>query len=69
MRMKEKTLTRIRKFTEDRHWEKFHSPANLAKSISIEACDPVCERERQQRRCKGRNLYLLKVSKILRTYM
>ena len=27
--MKEKTLTRIRKFTEDRHWEKFHSPANL----------------------------------------
>ena len=35
--MKEKTLTRIRKFTEDRHWEKFHSPANLAKSISIEA--------------------------------
>ena len=34
--MKEKTLTRIRKFTEDRHWEKFHSPANLAKSISIE---------------------------------
>ena len=37
MRMKEKTLTRIRKFREDRHWKKFHSPANLAKSISIEA--------------------------------
>ena len=37
--MKEKTLTRIRKFTEDRHWEKFHSPANLAKSISIEASE------------------------------
>ena len=39
MRMKEKTLTRIRKFTEDRQWEKFHSPANLAKSISIEASE------------------------------
>lgn len=39
MRMKEKTLTCIRKFTEDRHWEKFHSPANLAKSISIEASE------------------------------
>ena len=37
--MKEKTLTRIRKFTENRHWEKFHSPANLAKSISIEASE------------------------------
>ena len=37
--MKEKTLTCIRKFTEDRHWEKFHSPANLAKSISIEASE------------------------------
>ena len=30
--MKEKTLTRIRKFTEDRHWENYHSPANLTKS-------------------------------------
>lgn len=37
--MREKTLTRIRKFTEDRQWEKFHSPANLAKSISIEASE------------------------------
>ena len=35
--MKEKTLTRIRKFTEDHNWDQFHSPANLAKSISIEA--------------------------------
>lgn len=25
------------KFTEDRDWDQFHSPANLAKSISIEA--------------------------------
>ena len=25
------------KFTEERDWDQFHSPANLAKSISIEA--------------------------------
>lgn len=37
--MKEKTLIRIRKFTEDRNWDQFHSPANLAKSISIEASE------------------------------
>ena len=35
--MKKETLERIRKFTEDRDWDQFHSPANLAKSISIEA--------------------------------
>ena len=35
--MKNETINRIRKFTEDRDWDKFHSPANLAKSISIEA--------------------------------
>ena len=35
--MNQGTLDRIRKFTEDRDWDKFHSPANLAKSISIEA--------------------------------
>ena len=35
--MNQETLDRIRKFTEDRDWDKFHSPANLAKSISIEA--------------------------------
>ena len=35
--MKEETIKRIRKFTEDRNWDQFHSPANLAKSISIEA--------------------------------
>ena len=37
--MKEETLLRIRKFTEDREWDKFHSPSNLAKSICIEACE------------------------------
>ena len=35
--MKQETIERIRKFTTDRDWERFHSPANLAKSISIEA--------------------------------
>ena len=35
--MKKETLERIRKFSDDRDWHRFHSPANLAKSISIEA--------------------------------
>ena len=35
--MKKETKERIRKFSEDRDWDRFHSPANLAKSISIEA--------------------------------
>lgn len=33
----EKLNKRIKKFSDDRDWNKFHSPANLAKSISIEA--------------------------------
>ena len=35
--MKQQTIDRILKFTEDRDWDQFHTPANLAKSISIEA--------------------------------
>lgn len=35
--MNKETIERIRKFSEDRDWDQFHSPANLAKSISIEA--------------------------------
>ncbi|MCR5104924.1 MAG: nucleotide pyrophosphohydrolase [Eubacterium sp.] len=35
--MNQETINRIRKFTEDRDWDQFHTPANLAKSISIEA--------------------------------
>lgn len=35
--MKQETIERIRKFSKDRDWDQFHSPANLAKSISIEA--------------------------------
>lgn len=30
---------RIDKFNKDRDWDKFHSPVNLAKSISIEAAE------------------------------
>lgn len=37
--MKEETVNRIRKFTEDRDWDQFHSLANLAKSIVIEAAE------------------------------
>ena len=35
--MNQQTIDRIRKFSEDRDWDQFHTPANLAKSISIEA--------------------------------
>lgn len=35
--MTEQTINRIRKFTADRDGDQFHTPANLAKSISIEA--------------------------------
>ena len=35
--MKQDTIDRIRRFTEERDWDQFHSPANLAKSIAIEA--------------------------------
>lgn len=35
--MTEATINRIRKFITDRDWGQYHSPANLAKSISIEA--------------------------------
>lgn len=37
--MKKETINRIRKFTEDRDCDQFHSPANLAKSIVIEAAE------------------------------
>lgn len=37
--MTQETIDRIRKFSEDRDWDQFHTPANLAKSIAIEACE------------------------------
>ena len=33
----EKLIKEIRQFNEEREWNQFHSPENLAKSISIEA--------------------------------
>ena len=35
--MKKKTLQRVRAFTTDRDWDQYHTPANLAKTIIIEA--------------------------------
>lgn len=37
--MKKETVERIRKFTSDRDWDKYHSPANLAKTIAIESSE------------------------------
>lgn len=37
--MNQDTIEHIRKFTEDRDWDQFHSPANIAKSIVIEAAE------------------------------
>ncbi|MCR5800554.1 MAG: nucleotide pyrophosphohydrolase [Lachnospiraceae bacterium] len=37
--MNNNTIERIRRFTEDRDWDQFHSPANIAKSIVIEAAE------------------------------
>jgi NTP pyrophosphatase (non-canonical NTP hydrolase) len=37
--MREETINRIRRFTEERDWDQFHSPANLAKSLVIEAAE------------------------------
>ncbi len=33
----EKVMQEIKEFNEERDWDQFHSPENLAKSISIEA--------------------------------
>lgn len=35
----EELIKRIKKFRDDRDWEQFHSPENLAKSIVIEAAE------------------------------
>lgn len=37
--MKQETIDRIRQFSEERDWNQFHSPSNLAKSIVIEAAE------------------------------
>ncbi len=35
----EKVIEEIKKFNEERDWGKFHTPENLAKSISIESAE------------------------------
>ena len=35
--MKKETIEEILRFSEERDWDQFHTPENLAKSISIEA--------------------------------
>ena len=35
--MKKETISRVLQFSVDRDWDQFHTPANLAKSIAIEA--------------------------------
>jgi NTP pyrophosphatase (non-canonical NTP hydrolase) len=35
----EALLQQLKKFVAERNWEQFHSPENLAKSISIEAAE------------------------------
>ena len=35
--MTDQTIARIRKFVSDRDWSQYHTPTNLAKSISIDA--------------------------------
>jgi len=35
----EEIIKRLIKFRDDRNWEQFHTPANLAKSIAIEASE------------------------------
>ena len=39
MVMKQETINRIRMFSEERDWEKFHTAENLAKSMVIEAAE------------------------------
>ncbi len=35
--MRQDTINHIRQFSTDRNWDQFHVPANLAKSVAIEA--------------------------------
>ena len=35
----DKIIQELKKFQKERDWEKFHTPENLAKSISIEAAE------------------------------
>lgn len=37
MNFKEKVVNKILEFNQERDWDQFHSPENLAKSVSIES--------------------------------
>ena len=37
--MNDQTIERIRNFVSDRNWDQYHTPANLSKSIAIEASE------------------------------
>lgn len=37
--MKQQTIDRIRRFSTDRDWDKYHTPSNLAKTIVIESTE------------------------------
>lgn len=37
--MKQETINRIRKFTTERDWDKYHTPNALAKTIAIESTE------------------------------
>lgn len=37
--MKKETIERIRRFSTDRDWDKYHTPNNLAKTIVVEATE------------------------------
>lgn len=39
MREEEAVLSALREFVKEREWEQFHTPENLAKSISIESAE------------------------------
>lgn len=39
VKMRDDTKKIIRDFIDERDWDKYHSPSNLAKSISIEAAE------------------------------
>ena len=39
MKELQKLMQEVKEFTEERDWDQFHTPANLAKAISIEAAE------------------------------
>lgn len=55
----DRVIKEIKEFNKERDWDKFHTPANLAKSISIESaelleCFQWSESEFNEQKCKRR---------------